>query len=264
MVDIDSDFLCALAREAGSHALDMAENLHAELKPDQTFVTRVDREIERFLYEQLKNRYPHFAFLGEETGWHGSADGPLWAVDPIDGTTNMVYNIPIWGVSIALLLDGEPVAGVFYIPRLDELFYAQLGQGSYCNGIRLHSPDRTVLHLEDTIGFTSAAAKNLRTKALHGRIRCLGSIAADIAYVGRGSLACLVGWSEGAYDMAAALLVAKEAGCVARYFSGQPVELKPLLTQGKTREPFIIAPPNTYELVRAELAIDNLQDSKEV
>lgn len=261
MIEVDISFLCDLAQEAGARALALVNNLQAELKADHTLVTQVDRQTEAFLLEKLQQKYPDYAFLGEETGWHGSKEAPLWAVDPIDGTTNMVHHIPIWGISIGLLWEGEPVAGVFYLPHLKELFYAQKGFGSYCNGVPLQAQDRKVLQLEDTVGFTSAAAKNLTTKALPSRVRCLGSIAADIAYVGRGSLACLVGWSEGAYDMAAALLIAQEAGCVASYFSGEPLKLGPLLTLGKTQEPFIVAPPNTYALVLQALRFDNFHES---
>src|SRR5262249_53247755 len=123
----------------------------------------------------------------------------LWAVDPIDGTTNMVFGVPIWGVSIGLIHEGVAQAGALYLPRTDEMFWGERGKGAFCNGIAVQVTDRAESHGEDTLGFTSKAIKMLDTSGLQGRLRCLGSIAADIAYTARGSLCCLVGWTEGAY-----------------------------------------------------------------
>ncbi len=253
MAEIDIEFVQEVAREAGRRALARLDSFHAELKADNSYVTEIDRETETFVRDRLETRYPDYAFLGEEFGRHGDADAPLWAVDPIDGTTNLVFGIPLWCVSIGLIVQGEPVGGALYMPRTDEMFYGVKGQGSYFNGVRLHARDRDRLHAEDTLGFTSAAIKNLDASALRGRLRCLGSIAADIAYTARGSLACLVGWSEGAYDMAAALCIAYEAGCIARYLTGEPLDLGVVLRDSKTLAPFVVAPPNTVELLQANI-----------
>jgi myo-inositol-1(or 4)-monophosphatase len=243
VIEIDIEFVKAVAKEAGTKALGMLEGMHSELKADNSYVTNIDREIERFVRGRLAERYPDFAFLGEEFGRHGSESAPLWAVDPIDGTTNMVFGIPCWGVSIGLIEAGQAVAGALYLPCTDELFWGVRGEGAFCNGARLHARDREKLHAEDTLGFTSAAIKHLDVSALRGRLRCLGSIAADIAYTARGTLCSLIGWSEGAYDMAAALCIAREAGCVAAYLTGEPLELGVILRDGKTLAPFVIAPP---------------------
>lgn len=252
-MDIDIEYVKAVAQEAGRRALARLGDFRPELKSDNSYVTEIDRETEQFVRARLEERYPDFAFLGEEYGRHGSDTAPLWAVDPIDGTTNLVFGIPFWGVSIGLIIDGLPVAGALYLPRTDEMFHGELGKGGYCNGVRLQVQDRTELHWEDTLGFTSAAIKNLDTSPLRGRLRCLGSIAADIAYVARGSLTCLVGWNEGAYDMAAALCVAHEAGCAAAYLTGEPLDLSAVLRDGKTLAPFCVAPPQTLKLLQSLL-----------
>jgi myo-inositol-1(or 4)-monophosphatase len=250
LADLDLEYVQEVAREAGKRALDRLGSFTPELKADSSYVTDIDRDTERFIRARLEERYPHYAFLGEEYGRHGSADAPLWAVDPIDGTTNLVFGIPLWCVSIGLIVDGKPVGGAVYLPTLDEMFVGSTGQGAYCNGVRLHASDRDRLHPEDTLGFTSAALKNLDTTALRGRLRCLGSIAIDLCYVSRGTLACLVGWSEGAYDMAASLCIAAEAGCIARYLTGEPLDLAVVLRDSKTLAPFAVAPPNTVKLLQ--------------
>lgn len=253
MVEVDIEFVKQVAQEAGLRALGMVETMQPELKADNSYVTDIDRETERFVAGRLAERYPDFAFLGEEFGRHGSATAPLWAVDPIDGTTNLVFGIPLWCVSIGLIFEGQPVAGAISLPRTGELFWGVRGEGSFCNGIRLQTKDRDTLHPEDTLGFTSAAIKRLDTSMLRGRLRCLGSIAADIAYTARGTLCSLVGWNEGAYDMAAALCIAHEAGCVAAYLTGEPLDLDEILRHGKTQAPFVVAPPNMAALLQSSL-----------
>jgi myo-inositol-1(or 4)-monophosphatase len=253
LVDFDIEYIKAVAKEAGLRALDMQKEMRSELKTDDSYVTNIDREIEQFVRGRLEERYPDFAFLGEEFGQHGSQDAPLWAVDPIDGTTNMVFGIPFWCVSIGLIWEGQVEGGALYLPLTDELFWGVRGGGSFCNGTRLQAPDRKGLHPEDTLGFTSTAAKDLDTSVLNGRIRCLGSIAADIAYAARGSLCCLLGWNEGAYDMAAALCVAQEAGCVTAYLTGEPLDLTAILREGKTHGPFVVAPPQLAAYLQANL-----------
>lgn len=253
MVEIDIEFVKAVAQEAGERALQRLVGMRAELKADNSYVTNIDRETEQFVKEKLLAHYPDFAFLGEEFGRQGDASAPLWAVDPIDGTTNMVFGIPVWGVSIGLIWKGEAVAGALSLPRTDELFWGVRGGGGFCNDVRLQAKDRDTLHVEDTLGFTSAAIKHLDASGLKGRLRCMGSIAADIAYTARGTLCSLIGWNEGAYDMAAALCVAKEAGCIAAYLTGEPLDLDVILRDGKTRAPFVVAPPKLAAYLQTHL-----------
>jgi len=253
VIEIDIEFVKSIASEAGARAIEMQNAMTPELKVDNSYVTNIDRETEQFVRRRLEERYPDFAFLGEEFGRHGSDDAPLWAVDPIDGTTNMVFNIPIWCVSIGLIYQGEAIAGVIYMPCTNELFWGVKGQGAFCNGVRLETKDRAELHPEDTLGFTSGAIKRMETSLLTGRLRCLGSIAADIAYTARGTLCSLVGWNEGAYDMAAALCMAKEAGCVAEHLNGEPLDLGRTLREGKTHAPFVVAPPNLARFLQENI-----------
>lgn len=255
MVDIDIEFVKSVALEAGARAMELQDGMTPELKADNSYVTNIDRETERYVRERLEERYPDFAFLGEEFGRHGSDDAPLWAVDPIDGTTNMVFGVPIWCVSIGLIYQGEAVAGVIFLPRTNELFWGVKGRGAFCNGVRLQTRDRSEIHVEDTLGFTSGAIKRMETSLLAGRLRCLGSIAADIAYTARGTLCSLVGWNEGAYDMAAALCMAKEAGCVAEHLNGDPLDLARTLREGKTHAPFVVAPPNLAKFLQSSIQL---------
>jgi myo-inositol-1(or 4)-monophosphatase len=221
----DIELLKRLVVEAGKRALARCGAVACERKADQSLVTDVDRDTERFLSTELARAYPEFGFLGEEYGRRGDRDAPLWACDPVDGTTNFVFGLPHWCVSVGLVHEGVPLLGALYLPCLDELFWAMRGQGAFCNGVRLQAEDRDFLQAEDTINLTSNPVKLLNTHAIPGVVRTLGSVAAEVAYTARGNLCATVGQGEGIVDVAAALCLCFEAGCEFRYLSGPPVDL---------------------------------------
>ena len=248
--EIDIDFVKSIAVEAGDAAVKRTVGVAVELKSDESYVTAIDRDTEVFIRERLQQRYPDYSFQGEEFGRHGSVDQPLWAVDPIDGTTNMVFGIPFWCVSIGLIVDGRPVLGVLYMPVTGELYWGEFGKGSYRNGDLLRAKNRQSFQAEDTLGFTSGAIKALDVTDLPGRIRCLGSIAAEVVYTARGAFCSHCGCFEGANDLAAALCIAYEAGCVATYINGDQILMTDMVREGKTRGAFVVAPPETAALIR--------------
>lgn len=111
------------------------------------FVTKYDIEVQNFLESHLAEAWPDRHFLGEEQEAHEfTNDG--FIVDPIDGTANFVFGIPHYCISIAVLENGEIIQGVVYNPAADEMYWAELGQGSYMNGKRLANPN---LALEQTV-----------------------------------------------------------------------------------------------------------------
>lgn len=241
----DIELLKKLVVTAGDLALKRCGTVACEYKQDLSIVTDVDRETERFLEKELKTVYPDYAFVGEEYGWRGEEDVPVWACDPIDGTTNYFFGMPFWGVSVGLLKDGVPELGAFYMPQLQELFWAERGKGAWCNGTRMTGmPDKDDMHLEDPICMTSNALKTLNPNALPGRLRSFGSIASELAYTARGNVCGIVGRHEGIVDIAATLCMCFETGCEMRRLSdGQPVDIAALTLARRTEEPFIIAKP---------------------
>ena len=239
--------------EAGDRALERCGTVGCEFKADQSLVTVVDRETEQFIEGELNALYPGFAFIGEEYGWRGEQGVPVWACDPIDGTTNYVAGLPNWCVSVGLIHEGVPQLGAIYIPKLNELFWAVRGQGAFCNGVGLRAEDRDALHVEDTICLTSNSLKTLNTEALAGRLRCLGSIANELAYTARGNFCATVGLHEGIVDIAAALCICFEAGCDFRYLAGPPVDISALLDARRTTEHFVYAPPRLMAYLQRTL-----------
>src|SRR5512140_991098 len=123
----------AAARAAGEVALRyFRTRLTVDYKSDRSPVTRADRECEQRIVEVLRGSFPDYGIVGEEFGEQaGSNDArPKWIIDPIDGTKNFIRGIPYFAALIGLEEDGEITTGVIYAPAVDDLLYAQKGQGT--------------------------------------------------------------------------------------------------------------------------------------
>ncbi|PDW03524.1 inositol monophosphatase family protein [Candidatus Viridilinea mediisalina] len=129
-------FTHQLAWQAGKITLRYFQSdLAIEHKADASPVTIADREAEAFLRAALQERYPDHAILGEEEGLSGGAGATYrWILDPIDGTKTFVRGMPLYGVMIGLLREGQPILGVVNMPALNEIVYAAQGLGCWWNG----------------------------------------------------------------------------------------------------------------------------------
>ena len=121
-----------LAGEADLIAIDRyrAQDLDVQHKPDRSQVTDADTRVERIIREHLAEARPGDAVLGEEFGTEGSSTRQ-WIVDPIDGTSNFVRGVPIWGALISLVVDGVPEVGVVSAPALGKRWWAATGHGAW-------------------------------------------------------------------------------------------------------------------------------------
>ncbi|MGH2733593.1 MAG: inositol monophosphatase family protein [Actinomycetota bacterium] len=108
------------------------------IKADGTLVTVADREIERALREAIRARFPAHAILGEEGGLHGDSSAPAWVIDPIDGTNNFAWGIPIFGTLIGLRIAERMEIGMVSAPALGERYEAGRGDGARMNGSTIH------------------------------------------------------------------------------------------------------------------------------
>lgn len=212
-----------LARHAGLEILLPAMPLgkHGqgeEYKGIRELVTEKDREVERFLVEELRSEFDHAILAEEEVDEEGDT---RWIIDPLDGTTNFVHGLPFYAISIALERAGSCVLGVVYVPYLDETFLAERGKGAWFNGesIRLEVSDTSELIravLATGFAYDRERFPNLdRWARLHeatrGLRRC-GSAAIDLAYVAAGRFDGF--WEVGLapYDVAAGAVLVEEAG----------------------------------------------------
>lgn len=224
------------ARAAGSiinrASLDL-DALKITSKGPNDFVSEVDRAAEQAVIEILLEAYPGHGILAEETGrTHGAKNSEFtWIIDPLDGTTNFAHGYPVFSVTLALLIDGQPELGVTYDPLREELFWAQAGRGAWRGAQRLHVSATGELRASLlATGFAYDRASNPdnnlaefshfmpRTRG----VRRAGSAALDIAWVAAGQLDGY--WERGIqlWDMAAGVLLVREAGGVVTTYSGQP------------------------------------------
>jgi myo-inositol-1(or 4)-monophosphatase len=206
------------------------ENLQVSQKGPANFVTAADRRAEEVLYRELLKARPSFGFLMEERGRVGGTDPQHeWVVDPLDGTTNFLHGIPLFAISIALLREGVPVAGVVYNPLVDELFVGERGQGAYLNNRRLRVAARK--ELADSIvccgiphrGRGDPARFRAELAAVQDSVagvRRTGAAALDLAWVAAGRFDGF--WEHGlaAWDLAAGLVLVREAGGFVTDFDG--------------------------------------------
>ncbi|MCO6391306.1 inositol monophosphatase [Aliihoeflea aestuarii] len=207
----------SLARDFGE-----VQNLQVSLKGPGDYVSQADRKAEEIIHAELSRARPGYSFLMEERGAIEGDDGQhTWIVDPLDGTTNFLHGIPLFAISIALERQGQIVAAVVYNPAMDELYTAERGGGAFMNDRRLRVAARS--KLSDCViangiphlgrGHHGKALVDLRNVMGEvSGIRRMGAASLDLAYVAAGRFDGY--WEDGlaAWDMAAGLLLVREAG----------------------------------------------------
>jgi myo-inositol-1(or 4)-monophosphatase len=198
------------------------ENLQVSLKGPANFVSAADRKAEEILLGELAKARPGYGFLGEEGGVHeGSDKTHTWIVDPLDGTTNFLHGIPQFAISIGLEREGTIIAAVIYNPVTEELFTAERGKGAFLNDQRLRVSARRLL--ADSVIACGLPHLGRGDLALFRRefalvqdkvagLRRFGAAALDLAWVAAGRFDAFWERDLQAWDMAAGLLMVREAG----------------------------------------------------
>lgn len=243
-----------IARRAGEIAVGKLAQVEEEIKEDKTLVTAIDRQLELFLRKELEPLAPEVGFLGEEFGRSGNPDC-MWILDPIDGTNNLVYEIPLWGISIGLAVNGESVLGVFHMPLTGETFTAIAGGGAFINGERMQPREAHAAHSQHCLGVTSEVVREYNLTPIPGYFRLLGTIAGEIAYAARGSLYACISRGDKVVDLGAVVCIAKEAGCVLEYLSGAPFRLQAWIDGEIPQEPLVIGPAWAVHDLQANLKL---------
>ncbi|MFB7852907.1 inositol monophosphatase family protein [Streptomyces sp. NPDC056053] len=222
-------------------AVDQAKQLITEMavgtvtaKGDRDMVSGIDLAVEDKLRSFLLRETPHIGFLGEERGG-GTNNALTWALDPVDGTANLVHGLPLCGVSLGLIDGNRSVLGVIDLPFLNnERFHAAEGHGAYCGGSRLRASTTTDLtqaavSIGDYAVGTDATERNRPRLALTRilaervqRVRMFGSAAIDLAWAATGRVDATITLSNHPWDMSAGVVIAREAGASVIDADGQP------------------------------------------
>src|SRR6201996_9544767 len=221
------------ARRAGrslKRDLGEIEHLQVSLKGPANFVSLADKRAEEILYQDLAKARPGYGFIGEEGGTREGTDkSHTWIVDPLDGTTNFLHGIPQFAISIGLQRDDTIIAGVVYNPANDELYTAERGKGAFPNDQRLRVAGRRKLDEcviacgLPHIGRGDHELARREMTELQNRVaglRRFGAASLDMAFVAAGRLDGYWERNLQPWDMAAGLIMVREAGGVVSGIEG--------------------------------------------
>ncbi len=198
------------------------ENLQVSMKGAGDFVSKADIAAEAILKEELLGARPTYGWLAEEGGAIDGEDPTRrWIVDPLDGTTNFLHGLPHWAVSIALEHKGKIVAGVIYDAAKDEMFFAEKGEGAWMNDTRIRVSGRhrmiesifaTGLPFGGRSDLPATLQDLARLMPVCAGVRRWGAAALDMAYVAAGRYEGFWERRLNAWDIAAGIIIVKEAG----------------------------------------------------
>ncbi len=225
-------------------------------KSKNSLVSYVDQTAEEMLVRGLRNILPKAGFITEEETVAQETSETTWIIDPLDGTTNFLQQIPFYAVSVGLVHKGDIVLGIVSDVENKETFYAWRGGGAWCNGKRIYVSKRT--EIKEAIvatGFPYASRGNLPKLSSAfdfflnnaSGIRRLGSAALDLAYVACGRFDVYYETTLNAWDIAGGILLVEEAGGKATDFRGE----NKMLENGEV----IAAPAEIHNAVSAHIRV---------
>ena len=228
----------AAGRRADAEGGDLRRAIGAVTKSTLTdVVTRHDRAAERVIVDGLLAARPDDGVIGEEGTDHPGSSGIEWYLDPIDGTSNFLYGLPMWSTSVAAVDAAGAVAGAVYLPVTGELFVAARGSGATRNGVPIAASGETDVSLALVATGFSYHAELRRAQAARlaavlpavRDVRRMGSAAIDLVYCAAGFVDAYYEQHLNRWDMAAGELIAREAGCRSGDFGGGPARPEELV-----------------------------------
>ncbi len=225
-----------IALRAGSFLKDSFAKPHqiSSKEGKKNLVTECDLYSENMIVSFLEKKFPHDGFLAEEQGYKRSSSTSdpeiFWVIDPLDGTVNFAYQIPIFTISIAACTQEEVLTGVVFQPMSGELFIAEKGKGAFLNGVPIRvsgetSLDQSLLatgfpyNIQEKLGDCINPLLSFLQKGLP--IRRLGSAALDLAYVAAGRFDAFFEVELNPWDLAAGTLLVQEAGGTVSDYQGK-------------------------------------------
>ncbi len=234
------------ARAAGAVLLDWADRFTVREKGPADLVTEADIASQGVIYERLRHAFPEHAILGEEAGETINPGAEFrWLVDPLDGTTNFAHRLPCYAVSIGLERAGQVLAGVIFNPASNECYTAAVGEGAFLNGERLRTS--AITQLSSALVAASFPPRVARTSpeirhfvevlVAAQSVRRTGSAAINFCHLAAGRYDGYWATDTKAWDVAAGILIVREAGGIVTAIDGGEVNLdQPKFVAAATRE----------------------------
>jgi len=225
------------ARSAGKILREMLGTTNVRHKKNPSdLLTEADIAAQKTIETIVIGAFPDHRFLGEEgnltsSSQHGASEF-CWIVDPLDGTTNFVHDVPLFGTSIALTRGTDVLCGVFYNPMTEEFFSAAQGQGAFLNGKRIRTSTwQTLGESLVSVSFPTQIRDDspdliafMKVAAVCQSFRRTGSTALNMAYVAAGRFDATWAFMCQAWDIAAGIVLVQEAGGVVTKPNGAPID----------------------------------------
>ena len=208
------------------------ENLQVSSKGPGDFVTSADKRTEKIIIEELQKAHPDYGIITEETGIINKSNTKnRWIIDPIDGTMNFLNGVPQFAISVGYEENGEIVCGVIFNPIMNEMFCAEKGNGAYLNNSRIRVSNKQ--KIKDALLVTGGPKvdSKIKNKIFSeyisvsnnvSNVRKFGSAALDMAYVSCGRFDGYWQRELNYWDVAAGLVILKEAGGFVDFFEDDP------------------------------------------
>lgn len=256
--NITIETILPIIQEVADKYLTREDSQHITVKGDSNFVTEVDTNIEKAMKQRLSVLYPEIQFMGEE-GDNSDIDFscPLWILDPVDGTSNLIHDFHNSSMSLALAVEKQVVFGVIYHYSTKEFFYAKKGEGAYVgqsfspiqdsavigNTTTIWSKNSTLLQVSNTTELSRSLVSfgtSPYDKATLGEKNCetlkqiffacedirrIGSAAIELAYVAAGRVDIYLERNLKPWDYAAAIVIIEEAGGIITDYLGQAIDI---------------------------------------
>jgi myo-inositol-1(or 4)-monophosphatase len=245
------EFVKALAVEAAAIAKERCRNVRPQEKANLSYVTDLDNDLEKMIRQRLGARFPDDSLTGEEYEVAGGHGPRRWSIDPIDGTGNLVHGLPLWAISIGLIIAGEPSLGVIAIPPLGELFWAVKGAGAWLDGQQLIARDAIEFHNQDNVCVGTNALRAVDSRSLPGRLRDLGTACCEQSFVAANRLQASILLGEHEHDIAAGVVIASEAGCQFGDLGGDRLTPSEMIRRTPVKIPTFVAPPRRLAALMA-------------
>ncbi|MGI2327337.1 inositol monophosphatase family protein [Planococcus sp. YIM B11945] len=250
-------YIKSLIKEAGHRIRNsFSTDLVIETKSDANdLVTNMDKEVEKFFIERIRQDFPGHRVFGEEGFGDVIKDlnGVVWLLDPIDGTMNFVHQKSNFAISLGVYEDGIGKLGYIYDVMNDRLYHATKGQGAYCNDEKLAPLSETSV-ATSIIGINATWAapnkyidheKIIRLLREVRGTRSYGSAALELAYVASGKIDAYVSMRLSPWDIAGGMVIAQEVGAIATNFIGEAANLL-------VQDTFVAANPSIHKTLLAD------------
>ena len=213
---------------------------HATVKSHADYVSNTDLSAQEACLSIIRDRHPGQAIMAEEDAQDRAGvmplDGPVWVVDPLDGTTNFLHNHPMYASSVALAVDGRPVVGAVSCAPTDERWWAARGHGAWKNGLAIrvsavtdsaHALVGTGFPFKSEALLEEYAGQLVRVLAATGGVRRGGAAALDLCYLAEGRFDAFWELFLNPWDFAAGWVIIEEAGGITASVGGGPLTLAP-------------------------------------